>query len=292
MRWWERWRIPLMLTPTLAVILLLFGGGLLYGVIVSLGYNPRIGNTTFSLDAYHTVLFGEQYTQQFWVGLCFTFWISIASTVISAVLAVLIALTIRSTGFGQRTASFMLQFNLPIPHLVAAIGMLFLLSQSGLLARAGAAAGFIERPNEFPILVRDSLGLGIIITYVWKEVPFIGIIVLAVLQSLGKDYEDAALNLGANQWQRFRYVTLPLILPALLSASVIVFAFTFGAYEVPEILGVRYPEALPVMAIDLFNQADLNERSNAMALSVIISSIVMVLVAFYMWLRDWANKRQ
>ncbi|MEL6526370.1 MAG: ABC transporter permease subunit, partial [Chloroflexota bacterium] len=219
-------------------------------------------------------------------------WISIASTVISAVLAVLIALTIRSTGFGQRTASFMLQFNLPIPHLVAAIGMLFLLSQSGLLARAGAAAGFIERPNEFPILVRDSLGLGIIITYVWKEVPFIGIIVLAVLQSLGKDYEDAALNLGANQWQRFRYVTLPLILPALLSASVIVFAFTFGAYEVPEILGVRYPEALPVMAIDLFNQADLNERSNAMALSVIISSIVMVLVAFYMWLRDWANKRQ
>ncbi|MEO1164573.1 MAG: hypothetical protein AAFV98_12360, partial [Chloroflexota bacterium] len=49
---------------------------------------------------------------------------------------------------------------------------------------------------------------------------------------------------------------------------------------------------LPVMAIDLFNQADLNERSNAMALSVIISSIVMVLVAFYMWLRDWANKRQ
>jgi putative spermidine/putrescine transport system permease protein len=141
-----------------------------------------------------------------------------------------------------------------------------------------------DSPSDFPILVRDRLGIGIILSYVWKEVPFIGVIVLAVLQSLSRDYEDIARNLGANGWQRFVYVILPLIAPALLSTSTIVFAFTFGAYEVPGILGVRYPRTLPVLSLRFFTDADLNARAEAMALSLIITTIVMVLVAAYMWL--------
>ena len=70
---------------------------------------------------------------------------------------------------------------------------------------------------------------------------------LAILQSVGEDYEQAAQSLGANRWQQFRYVTLPLIMPGVLSASVIVFAFTFGAYEIPAILGQTFPKALPVL---------------------------------------------
>jgi putative spermidine/putrescine transport system permease protein len=162
--------------------------------------------------------------------------------------------------------------------------MLFLLSQSGLLSRLGAQVGLLDGPSDFPIVVRDRLGVGIILSYVWKEVPFIGVIVLAVLRSLSRDYEDIARTLGANGWQRFIYVILPLIAPALLSTSIIVFAFTFGAYEVPGILGVRYPRTLPVLSLRFFTDADLNARAEAMALSMIITAIVMVLVAAYMWL--------
>ena len=100
------------------------------------------------------------------------------------------------------------------------------------------------------------LAWDIILTYLWKEVPFFGIVVLAILQSVGEDYEDLARSLGANGWQRFRYVVLPLVTPGLLSASVIVFAFTFGTYEVPKLLGVRFPEMLPVMSLDFFLNPD------------------------------------
>lgn len=281
---WERWRIPLMLAPTLTVIIVLFIGALFYGLIQSLGWNPRIGATEISLDAYHNIIFGEEHSRAFWTGLALNLWVSIASTVLSAVLAIAAALLLRETFIGKRVSTFLFQLNLPIPHVVAAIGMSFLLSQSGLVSRIGASMGLISSPSDFPILIKDSWGIGIIVAYIWKEVPFIGVIVLAVLQSLGQDYEDIARSLGANSWQRFRYVILPLIMPGVLSASIIVFAFTFGSYEVPALLGVRFPRMLPVTSLRFFTDPDLNSRAEGMAMSMIIAFIVLILVLLYMWI--------
>lgn len=281
---WERWRIPVMLAPTMAVIIVLFIGGLLYGFLQSLGWNARLGNFDLSLDAYVSIMTSDRYAQQFWSGLALTIWVSFASTFFSAVFAIVGALLIRSTAFGKRLSTFLFQLNLPIPHVVAAIGILFLFSQSGLLSRIGAETGLIGTPSDFPILVRDRYGAGIILAYVWKEIPFVGVIVLAILQSLGEDYEDIAATLGANRWQRFRYVVLPLIMPGLLSASIIVFTFTFGSYEVPAILGVRSVRMLPVMSLDFFRNPDLNARAEGMALSMIIAFFALVMVLVYMWI--------
>lgn len=281
---WERWRIPIMLAPTLTVIIVLFIGALGYGFIQSLGWNPRIGAYDINLDAYWNILAGEEHSRTFWTGLGLTLWVSIASTFFSAVLAIGAALLLRQTFIGKRVATFLFQLNLPIPHVVAAIGMSFLLSQSGLLSRIGASLNIISFPGEFPVVVKDSYGIGIIIAYLWKEVPFVGVIVLAILQSLGQDYEDIARSLGANRWQRFRYVILPLIMPGVLSASIIVFAFSFGAYEVPALLGVRFPRMLSVTAVRFFSNPDLNARAEGMAMSMIIAFIVLILVLLYMWI--------
>jgi putative spermidine/putrescine transport system permease protein len=289
---WERWRVAAMLAPAMILVVVLFGGGLAYSLMQSLGWQPLIGETELSLDAYANILTGERYADPFWTGLALSLWISVASTVLSAVLAVAAALLLRHTTSGKRVAVFLFQFNLPIPHIVAAIGMLFLFSQSGLLSRLGAQIGILKAPADFPVLARDPYGIGVILSYVWKEVPFIGVIVLAVLQSLTVDYEESARTLGANAWQRFRYVTLPLIGPALLSTSMIVFAFTFGAYEVPGVLGIRHPRALPVLALRFFLDADLNARAEAMALSLMITAIVMLVVAAYMWVSRGGVRRE
>ena len=220
MGFWERWRIPIMLAPTMAVIILLFIGGLTYGTLVSLGWQPIIGRTEISLRAYQNIIFSEQYASVFWQGLLLTIWVSFASTFLSAVLALATALLLRRSFFGKRLATFLYQLNLPVPHVVAAIGILFLFSQSGLISRTGAQIGVFDFPSDFPVVVKDKFGIGIILSFVWKEVPFVGVIVLAVLQSLGVDYEDLARSLGANRWQRFRYVILPLVMPGLLSGSI------------------------------------------------------------------------
>jgi putative spermidine/putrescine transport system permease protein len=198
------------------------------------------------------------------------------STAVSTLLALLAALSLRHVQRGQRLITFIFQTNLPIPHLVGAIGILLLFSQSGFLARLAHLAGLIQVPADFPALVFDPYALGIILEYVWKSTVFMGIILLAALQSIGEDYENVARTLGANRWQRLRYVILPLLRPAILSASVLIFAFTFGAFEVPLLLGTRYPSALPVLAYRLYTDVDLNARPEAMALSVVIAAILTV----------------
>ena len=131
-------------------------------------------------------------------------------------------------------------------------------------------------------MVFDPYAIGIILQYVWKEIPFIGVIVLANMQSLGEDYESVARSLGANKWQTFRYVLLPLIFPGVLSASVIVFAFTFGAYEIPAMRGANYPAALPVLAYRKYTDVDLAARPEAMAMAIVIALLSAVMIFFYL----------
>lgn len=280
--YWERWRIPVMIAPTLLVLIVLFFGSLGYGFLQSLGYQPSIGKFEFTLSSYINIFTVEEYSQQFWPGLGLSLWISFASTFLSAIGAIGGALLLRNTFVGKHVANFIFQLSLPVPHIVSAVGILLLMSQSGFFARVAASLGWITTPADFPIMIGDPWGIGIIISYLWKEIPFLGVIVLAVLQTRVDEYEAAARVLGANSWQCFYRVTLPLIMPALSSASVIVFAFVFGNFEIPKLLGAKYPAPLPVMTVEFFQDPDLNARAEGMAMSMIVAFLILILVVFYM----------
>ena len=73
-----------------------------------------------------------------------------------------------------------------------------------------------------------------------------------------------------------------MISPAVLVASLVVFAFTFGAFEVPFLLGRSYPTVLPVMAYDAYRDIDLAARPVAMAINVLIALITGVFAALYL----------
>lgn len=274
----DRLKITLLLAPAMLLIGVLFFGGLTVGIMRSFNWMPVIGLTDPNLDAYHAVLSDPDFLRSF----ILTFHISFTSTLISAVIAIASALMLRRTFIGRSTINFLFQLNLTVPHIVGAVGVLYLFSQSGFFARLAAQIGMIARPGEFPALVYDPYAIGIILQYVWKEVPFIGVIVLAQMQALGTDYESVARSLGATRWQAFRHVLLPLILPGVLSASVIVFAFTFGAYEVPLLLGANHPQALPVLAYKTYTDVDLAARPEAMAMAVIIAILSGLMIWAYL----------
>lgn len=267
------------LIPALLIIGVLFGASLIYGVAQSLGWLPFIEQREISLDAYRRVISDPAIAPAFWAGLRFSLWISLSSTLLSALITVGIVslLDVRSTT-SQRRFLRGLNFNLALPHMVWAIGFLLIASQSGLIARLAHALGLIDAPADFPVIVRDRWGVGIIATYIAKEVPFLLLIVLGVIRSQAQSYDLVAENLGANRWQRLRMVTMPLIAPSLLAGSLLVFAFIFGAYEVPALLGVRFPEMLSVVALDFFLNPDLRARSEGMAISVMMSAVVLLVV--------------
>jgi putative spermidine/putrescine transport system permease protein len=274
----DRLRIPLMLMPALGIIVFLFLGGLGLGLLQSFNYLPFIGRTTPNLEAYVAIFSSVEFKRSLWL----TFQVALGATLISTVLAVVCALVLRREFAGRKLVTFIFQLNLPIPHLVGGVAIIMLFTQSGLISRVARLAGLIEHPSDFPAMVFDPYGIGIMLEYVWKETVFIGVIVLAVLQSLGMDYEELAASLGANQWQRFRFVLLPLMMPGILSASVIAFAFSFGAFEIPFLLGATFPVTLPVVAYKAYASVELSSRSEAMAMSMVITVLIAVLTYAYM----------
>lgn len=274
------------LLPALLVVFLLLIGGvavtLTQAVMTGLGDGGM-----FTLEHFHYV-----FTKPgFLASLGLTLWVSVISTLLTLAFAVLTALSLRRMKRFQGLVTYIYQLPLTLPHLVLAAAGLMLLSQSGILARALAGVGLLEQPSQFPELVYDRGGIAIILVYVWKQIPFVGLFALAVLQSVGEDFEAAARTLGARPSQAIRHVLIPLVAPGLLPSGIIIFAFVFGAFEVPLLLGARYPSMLSVLAYRLYTDVDIMLRPQAMALSFSISAIVFVLVGAYRSLsaaRGWA----
>jgi putative spermidine/putrescine transport system permease protein len=271
-----RLKIALLLAPAMLVIGVLFAGGLVSAVVQSVGYMPAIGQTEINLDAYREVLSGGEFLDSFLL----TVYVAGVSTAVSTVLAVLAAMTLRRSS--GRVSAVVFQLPITIPHLLAAVGIALVVSQTGLGARLAAALGLIGEPKEFPALLYDRYSVGIILTYVWKEVPFVALVVLAALRGVAGELEDVARTLGASSWQRFWYVVFPVISPGVVAASLLVFAFTFGAFEVPYLLGKTYPTMLPVMAYNEYRDIELSARPLAMAINVLISFITAIFAALYL----------
>jgi len=270
--------VTLSLLPVLFLLPLLYGGGLLLAIAQSFGLLLPDGANTFTLAHYRAMLTDSELHASLLVTLLW----ATAATALSLILGLAVALALRPIAHRSRFLNVLLQAPIAIPHLAMAILALHLLGQSGLIARLAFAAGLISEPAGFPEFFHDRYGLGIILTYTCKEVPFVALIALAMLRRAGTDYESLAATLGASPWQRFRHVTLPLVAPPLVSATLIVFAFLFGAFEVPFLLGRTYPSMLGVLAQRRFMSNDLADRPGAVAIGVLMSVFAAIAVYFYL----------
>lgn len=273
------------LLPAVIVVLSLLGGSLLFAGLESLGWG--LGTGQLSMAHYAAVLSQPGFAQS----LALSVFVATVSTVLTVALAVVTALALRRVVRGRRLLLSIYELPLTLPHLVIAVAFVSLLSQSGLVARVSAAAGLIQGPGDFPALINDRAGIGIILLYTWKQVPFIGVFALSVLRSVGEDYEAVARTLGARPPQVVRHILVPLLLPAIVPGSIIIFAFSFGAFEVPLLLGSRYPSMLSVLAYRLYSDVDLMMRPRAMAMSLFIAVVSLVLIVTYRMLLTRGGSR-
>jgi putative spermidine/putrescine transport system permease protein len=276
-----------MLLPSILVLAIFFVGALVYSFLLSLNCFSITSNDTIGIQAYVNTLTSQRFTDS----LAFSFQIAIISTLVSVAIAIIVSMTLRKTFFGRRLAVFVYQFNIPVPHLVVAISVLFLFTQSGLFSRLLYTVGAINSTSMFPMIVFDKGGVGIILAFVLKFFPFIGIAILSLLVSTISDYEQQAATLGANGWQRFRFVLLPMMTPSIVFSSILVFAYAFGSYEVPFLLGSTAPKALAVLAYQEYTSIDLNSRPEALAIANVITMILVILIYFVYRQLDAMNRK-
>ena len=255
----------LLLVPQI-ILSLLFIIGLATGITQSLGVIPAFGLKEPTLKYYREVLSRPEMLKSVLYSLRVAFLSAGIATAAGVGLSAVCVMHKKTKGPMMRV----IQLPIIVPHVVVAIFMVNIFSQNGVVARLGYALGLLQEQQLFPMLIYDTRGVGVILAYLWKEIPFIIYFVIALMANINEKLGEAAINLGADRWTAFCKVTLPLCKDAVISGFLIIFVFALGAYELPFLLGATSPRALPVLAYQQYIHPDLKNRPYAMALNGII----------------------
>ena len=274
----KRLKLFLLLLPFLVVTGLVLVS--VWTVLVqSLGVIPVFGLTQPTLAHYRQVLADPDFVGSVWVSLRIALW----SSVFACGLGVLVAMALIKAGKPRGGALYAVRLPILMPHAVVALFVIQILGQTGLVARMGYALGLLSDYSQFPQLLYGADYLGTILAYLWKEIPFVAYFVLAFMSGISHTLGEAAENLGASPVQSFFRVTLPLSLPVIAKAFIIIFIFAFGGYELPLLLGATLPKALSVETYLAYIAPDLLQRPFAMAMNGVMLLLSAAMAGLY-WL--------
>ncbi|WP_297130471.1 ABC transporter permease [Terrisporobacter sp.] len=266
----------LLLLPQI-ILLIIFAIGLINGITQSFGVIPTFGLREPTLNYYKEVLISKYMLNS----ILFSLYIAGTSSIFAVIIGTLICMIIVINKKTIKIYERLVQIPIVVPHVVVAIFILNIFSKSGLLARILSALDLISSQEQFINLVYDKYGIGIILAYLWKEIPFIIYFAISIMANINDSLGEAAINLGASKWETFRKVTLPLCKNTILSGFLIIFVFALGAYEIPQLLGPTLPKALPVLSYIQYIHPNLQNRPYAMALNGIIILISLISALLY-----------
>jgi putative spermidine/putrescine transport system permease protein len=224
----------LLIAPGLALIAVLFLYPLGFSV-VSAFTGPEGG---LSLQAFGKAF--ELYSGD----ILFTIVIVVTSCALTALAAVAIAgtLTLGENPWLAGTLRALYRWPLFIPFIVAAQCMRTFLAKNGLMNNTFVSLGLME-----PLQAMSYLDWrGIIITFVWKQTPFVALLLAGALASLDRATLEAGRNLGASRLRILIELALPQVMPTLLVALVLSFVTMLSVLSVPMMVAGSQPTMLTV----------------------------------------------
>ena len=127
--------------------------------------------------------------------------------------------------------------------------------------------------------LRVQLGMHtVILAHVSFSIAYVVIVVMARLRTVDASLEEAALDLGANEWQAFRYVTLPAILPGIIAAAMLAFTVSFDDYVITSMVAGVDSETLP-MVIYAIARRGVNPVVNAISALIVVGFGSLILIS-------------
>ena len=154
--------------------------------------------------------------------------------------------------------------------------------QFGMISGLMQRIGMIDGPLEF-LAFRDTAFMATVVTDVWIGTPLVTVYFLAAMQSVPRDLNEAAWVDGAGRFYRFRRITLPLILPAIATMSLLSAIWTFNSFDIIWILTEGGPRgSTTTMIIDTYKTAiSRNRYGEGAARAVMIVLFLSLFSAFY-----------
>jgi putative spermidine/putrescine transport system permease protein len=273
----SRYKPYLLVAPLLVFLAATFVYSLGYGVLQSLSVEAGTNGGGLTLRYYYVVLTDHDFS----VSLLATLSVALVATLISNIAGAALSFAMLRAKLEGKWLQRVLLLPVVMPHLIVAVIVFHIFAQTGILARLAWWMGFIDNPNAFPLLVFDPWAIGIVLVYLYKQIPFVAMITYNTLSGISHRFSETAANLGANTWQISTQVYLPLLKPTLITTTLITFAFAFGSFEIPFLLGTPAWRMLPVESYVLYTNIDPDARTKAMVINVLISAISLALAVLY-----------
>ncbi|MED3758656.1 iron ABC transporter permease [Peribacillus frigoritolerans] len=207
-------------------------------------------------------------------------YISLLSVLVSALIGIPLAFIFNRYDFPGRSF-FSSAAILPIvlPSLVGVMAFMFLYGESGLIPNA----------------IKDLFGLdkvpfkiggvsGILIVHAYTMYVYFYMTVSAAINKIDPSLEEAAFNLGANKLKVFWKVTFPLLTPAIVAASLLVFMISMASFSAPFLLAGGYR----VLSLQIYFSKINGDMEIAATQSVILS---IVSISFLLFMRWYQNRK-
>ncbi|TQJ34126.1 carbohydrate ABC transporter permease [Arthrobacter sp. SLBN-122] len=265
----------LLIAPSIVFMTLLFGWPMVSGVLQAFGGPEGLTTANFtrmSQDPY------------FWSSVGNTLLLIVVMIPIQFVLALAMALLIRAKPRGASAYFYIWAIPLAVSDLAAGLVWLTVFTDRGYLNSLLASLGM----QPFSWLAYDnypSMFAAVLIAEVWRATSLVFVIVVAGLQSIPKDYEEAAGVFGASFWNRLWHVTLPLLRPSLQTALILRTILAFQTFAVALALT---GQNFPLVVGETYRwYTGLQDPNVASALALVVMAVSMVTAVGYLkLLRD------
>jgi multiple sugar transport system permease protein len=269
----ERRLAYMLCAPAVITMLIVTGYPIVYAVILSLQkYDLRFPNQRefVGLSNYGDVLSSTTW----WGDVVHTLIITVFSVGLELVLGMAIALVMHRAIFGRGPVRAAILIPYGIVTVVAAFTFRYAVDPA-----SGFMQGFLLSSSAAPLTQQTGSYITIILTEVWKTTPFMALLLLAGLSLVPDELHEAAKVDGANAFQRFFRITLPLMKPAILVALLFRTLDAFRIFDTVFIQtsGANNTETVSILGYNvLINRVNLGLGS---AVSVLIF-IFVIIIAF------------
>jgi ABC-type sugar transport system permease subunit len=272
----------LLLIPSLVVIL----GVTLWPIITTFGLSFFIAPT--GLNQVRTFVGLGNYIemvkdQVFWETIGRTLYFTVVSVGLELILGLAIAQLIHSHPWGWQFLRFSLIIPWAVPTIVNGAMWRWIYSAdfgalNGLLMQLGLIKHYV------PWLTLPDMAMNLVILAdVWHMMPFVALILQAALATLPEELDEAAAVDGANAFQRFWQIRLPLLRPAILVALIVRTVDAFRVFDIVYIITSSGPanKTLTITYLTYLNSFPWGKQGTGAALSFLISIFTIIMAFTY-----------
>ncbi|MBG6157286.1 putative spermidine/putrescine transport system permease protein [Labrenzia sp. EL_159] len=240
---WKKWLLVLsLLTPGIGLIVAFIGVAVYIAAAQSFGYYNLAGESSFSLEFWDRMLGRKVFSR----AVMYSIYIGVISAFLSVAFAYPLAIWLRKPFPGSLAIGAMLKAPLLVHGLVAAFLFINVISYHGILNQLLQGIGLWDEPHR---LQNDRNAIGVLILQTWKNMPFALLLLTGAVQSISDDVLNAARDLGAGSFDRFRKVIAPLTVSAMQAALIIIFIGALADFSFQVIAGPTNRQSLSQLMV-------------------------------------------